>query len=60
MIPILHEVKKSISIEDLAMGLGMTKQGIYLWRRVPAEHVLNVERLSGVSRGKLRPDLYPD
>jgi DNA-binding transcriptional regulator YdaS (Cro superfamily) len=28
-------------------------------KRVPAEYVLLVEKATGVSRHKLRPDLYP-
>lgn len=28
-------------------------------RRVPAEFVLKVEALTGVSRHELRPDIYP-
>lgn len=28
--------------------------------RVPAERVLDIERLTGVHRSELRPDLYPD
>lgn len=27
--------------------------------RVPAEYVLEIERVTGVSRHELRPDLYP-
>ncbi len=43
--------------------LGLKSQGaIGHWiasGRVPAERVLEVERVSGVSRSCLRPDLYP-
>lgn len=28
--------------------------------RVPAERVLEIERLTGVHRSELRPDIYPD
>jgi DNA-binding transcriptional regulator YdaS (Cro superfamily) len=28
-------------------------------KKVPAEYVLKIERLTGVSRHDLRPDLYP-
>ena len=28
-------------------------------KRVPAERVLDIERVTGVSRHELRPDLYP-
>lgn len=40
--------------------LGITRHAIYQWKHVPAPHVLRVEKLSGVPRHKLRPDLYPD
>lgn len=43
----------------LATQLGITPQAIHGWRRVPADRVLEVERVTGVSRETLRPDLYP-
>ena len=47
----------------LARLLGLKSQGaIGYWissGRVPAERVLQVERVTGVSRSLLRPDLYP-
>lgn len=43
----------------LARDLGITPGAIYQWRRVPAERVIQVERLTGISRHELRPDLYP-
>ena len=47
----------------LARGLGLRSQGsISNWiarGRIPAERVLAVEALTGVSRHKLRPDIYP-
>lgn len=43
-----------------ALGL-KTRVTLYNWmkKRVPAERVLDLERLSGVSRHDIRPDLYP-
>lgn len=41
-----------------AIGRPITSQAIYGWRRIPAERVLDVERVTGVSRSELRPDLY--
>lgn len=38
---------------------GITPQAVSQWRRVPAERVIDVERISGVSRHELRPDIYP-
>lgn len=40
-------------------GRAITSQAISQWRRVPAERVIEVERVSGISRERLRPDLYP-
>lgn len=43
----------------LATKLGLTPQAISQWQKVPAQRVLEVERITGVSRHELRPDLYP-
>jgi len=39
-------------------ALGISSQAVGQWRRVPSERVLQVERLTGVSRHDLRPDIY--
>lgn len=47
---------------SLATKCGVRQQTICRWLRnghVPAERVLKVEEVSGVSRHDLRPDLYP-
>lgn len=36
---------------------GISSQAISQWKRVPAERVLDVERITGISRYELRPDL---
>jgi len=41
-----------------ALG-GITPQAISQWKKVPVERVLDVERVTGVSRHDLRPDIYP-
>lgn len=45
----------------LARAISVTPQAISQWERVPAERVIAVEEATGgkVSRGELRPDLYP-
>lgn len=45
----------------LARLLEITPQALSSWRlrgRVPATRVLEVERLTGISRHALRPDIY--
>jgi DNA-binding transcriptional regulator YdaS (Cro superfamily) len=46
-------------ITRLATSLGVKHQSLYSWRRVPAERVIDVERVTGIPRHELRPDIYP-
>lgn len=45
-------------VTELARRLGVAQPSISNWTKVPAERVLSVESVSGVSRDVLRPDLY--
>jgi DNA-binding transcriptional regulator YdaS (Cro superfamily) len=47
------------SKSELARQLGVKVQTIQQWTRIPAERVHDVERVTGIHRSKLRPDLYP-
>lgn len=43
----------------LARALGdLTSQAVSQWKRVPGDRVLEVERLTGISRHDLRPDIF--
>ena len=42
----------------LAKELKKSPSAISQWKNVPPEHVLVIERFSGISRHDLRPDLY--
>lgn len=52
---------KGINLALLASLVGIDKATATRWaqRRIPAERVLEVERLTGVPRHELRPDIYP-
>jgi DNA-binding transcriptional regulator YdaS (Cro superfamily) len=42
----------------LAKRLGLTPVAVLDWWRIPADLVVEVERVSGVPRERLRPELY--
>lgn len=52
-------IKHAGNAARLAEQLGVRRQALYQWDRVPAERVLEIERITGVPRQELRPDLYP-
>jgi TorA maturation chaperone TorD len=52
-------IKAAGGIGVLARALGISQPSVSNWQRIPAERVLAVEALTGVSRSVLRPDLYP-
>ncbi|MDF2994653.1 MAG: hypothetical protein K0R27_290 [Xanthobacteraceae bacterium] len=56
---IQHAAENVGGITRLAREIGVKHQTFYSWKRVPAERVLDIERVSGVPRHELRPDLYP-
>lgn len=57
----LEEAIKAIGgVGALARALGISQPSVSNWNRIPAERVLEVEKVSGIGRHLLRPDLYPD
>ena len=46
------------SIRALARALGMCHATLNKWKRIPAQRILDVERVTGVDRAELRPELY--
>lgn len=56
-----YRAASGISLTALARAFGVNKTTIMRWEdgRVPAERVLDVERVTGIPRHELRPDLYP-
>lgn len=51
------------SQSEFSRLLGVSQTAVWKWlqssKRLPAEHVLTVEKATGVSRHWLRPDIYP-
>ena len=57
--PIEAAAKAVGGIVKLSLALGLSRGAVSQWTRVPAERVLDVERLTGTPKEILRPDLYP-
>jgi len=43
---------------DLAAKIGVSPQALSQWKRVPVNRVLDVERITRISRHELRPDIF--
>lgn len=56
---LVFAIERAGSSVRLASLLGVSPQALSQWKRVPPLRVLDVERVTGVSRHALRPDLYP-
>lgn len=55
-------IRRKVTFADIAAELDLVPSAISRWferGRIPAEHVLTIERLTGVGRESLRPDIYP-
>lgn len=60
MISVVQEAADRVGgISELARRLGITHPALYHWPRVPANRVLQIEKLTGISRHDMRPDIYP-
>lgn len=55
---ILHGVFLVITRRELSRHLGISEQAVGQWRRVPIHQVFQVERITGIPRERLRPDIY--
>ena len=55
--PVQLVIKKIGSVRGLANALGVTRNAVMQWNEVPLKHLLAVEKLTGIPREQLRPDL---
>lgn len=56
---LIFAIERAGSSVRLACLIGVSPQALSQWKRVPPLRVLDVERITGVPRHELRPDLYP-
>jgi len=59
--PVTIAIKAAGGTAQLAERFALSRQAILKWERgrVPAERVLEFERLTGIARYIVRPDIYP-
>lgn len=59
-LAINEAVKKAGGRSAVAKALGVTPEAVRQWitRKIPAERAVDLERISGVHRSHLRPDLW--
>jgi DNA-binding transcriptional regulator YdaS (Cro superfamily) len=56
----IRKIRKTRGLSmRIAEKLGIRPQAVHAWRRVPITRVLDVERITGLSRHYLRPEIYP-
>jgi hypothetical protein len=56
---VMRELRsKRGALSQLAVELGVSAQAVHLWEVVPIARVLEVERITGISRRRLRPDFF--
>lgn len=51
---------KGLSLESIGAPLGVNRSTVLRWEmdRIPAERLADVERVTGIPRQKLRPELF--
>jgi hypothetical protein len=55
----LRKLRKNGKMRLIADRLKIKRQAPYMWRRVPAERVRAIARITGYPLSEIRPDLYP-
>ncbi len=59
MLTVVREAAEKVGgVAELARRLGLTRSAIYQWTEVPVERASDIERVSGIPRSRIRPDLF--
>jgi DNA-binding transcriptional regulator YdaS (Cro superfamily) len=45
-------------VSELARQLGLTRQAVSFWDKIPIKHLRAVSKITGIHSRQLRPDLY--
>lgn len=53
-------IRAAGTARELAKRLGITPAAISVWKKVPWHHAREIERVTGVHRTVLRPDIFAD
>jgi TorA maturation chaperone TorD len=53
-------IRTAGGVSQLAEKIGISQPSVSNWHKIPAERVLTVEKVTGIPRTTLRPDLYPE
>jgi len=57
--PIIDEAAEILGgVVAMSTALGRSRGAVSQWARIPAEHVLQIERMTGISRHRQRPDIF--
>jgi DNA-binding transcriptional regulator YdaS (Cro superfamily) len=56
----MDAIRAHMRLAHLARELGVTKSAISQWKRVPAERLGDVSRITGIPMEILRPDLFAE
>lgn len=51
-------IKKYGGPKALGDALGVSRQAVWQWKQIPLKYLRRIEDDTGISRQKLRPDLY--
>ena len=58
MKPLDRAIEAAGGRKKLAEHLGLTRPATYYWDEIPMRYLLRIEKLTGIPRQELRPDLY--
>ena len=59
MLTVIREAAGRVGgVPELARRLGVSRQAIYQWTEVPVERAADLERITGIPRSRLRPDVF--